>query len=70
MVEKKNGPSNHLKGMRKLDLEIVEAIRRNFKGGNGLQVSKIHRIIMKKGYDVTYASVRNVALEITWKHSL
>ena len=59
--------NNHLKGMRKLDETIVNSIRKNYRKGKGMPVVRIVEIVNQKGYDVTYASVRNVALGITWK---
>lgn len=58
---------HHLKGMRKLDKKIVQAIRKNYKNGEGMTFTKIHGIVVDRGYAVTYASVRNVCLGITWK---
>ena len=66
--KKKSEHQNHLKGMRKLDAKIVAQIRKNFKDGNGLSITKIWDIVKKKGYKVTYASVRNVCVRTTWDH--
>jgi len=59
---------NHLKGIRKLDEKIVDAIRKNAK--KGMKITRILEIVKDKGYDVTYASVRNVITGFTWKHTL
>lgn len=68
-VKKKPKGLHHLKGMRKLDAKIVASIRKNYRKGDGLSITKIWDIVKKKGFKVTYASVRNVCIRFTWKHA-
>lgn len=61
---------NYLKGNRTFTEPAVLKIRQLYAGGEGKTISEIHRIVVKKGFAVTYASVRNICQGTTWKYLL